>query len=195
MTFRLNIYWSCWDLGHPIPKEQARLANPSMDRCISWGATGFIYWLNGSPFVCSHRMEVGTRQLWFRSHVSVLTKVSRVVVGGAVESKFPQVRNQSRDPSSVDTLTLTQHIQLRHVMLSSMRVTMSQHTLNLSDPTGVDQNVFTSTNIRSAKTEVVKLGSEQLRDMLPRLDLGGQRCPPSRAGRNPSGLLSPAPRS
>lgn len=43
-----------------------------------------------------------------------LTEVGRVVVGGAVESELSQVGNQTGDPSSVDTLTLTQHIQLQH---------------------------------------------------------------------------------
>lgn len=41
-----------------------------------------------------------------------LTKVCRVVVGGAVESQFPQVGNQVGDPATVDTLTLAQHVQL-----------------------------------------------------------------------------------
>lgn len=41
-----------------------------------------------------------------------LTKVCRVVVGGAVESQFPQVGNQVGDAAAVDTLTLAQHVQL-----------------------------------------------------------------------------------
>lgn len=42
------------------------------------------------------------------------TKVGRVVVGGAVESEVSQVGNQTGDLPSVDTLTLTQHVQLKH---------------------------------------------------------------------------------
>lgn len=65
--------------------------------------------------------DVGTWTPRFR--LRFLTKVSRVVVGGAVESKLPEVRNQSGDPSSVDTLTLTQHIELRHEKMSSKMAT------------------------------------------------------------------------
>lgn len=43
-----------------------------------------------------------------------LTKVRWVVVGRAVESELSQVGDQTGDPPSVDTLTLTQHIQLQH---------------------------------------------------------------------------------
>lgn len=50
-----------------------------------------------------------------RSQIGVRTKVSRIVVGGAVESKVPQVWDQGGDPSSVDALTLAQHVQLGRV--------------------------------------------------------------------------------
>lgn len=117
------------------PKLARTLSKAHHGPFISWGGYWVYFFVKLESFCLLAQKgltEEGTRQLWFRSHVSVLTKVSRVVVGGAVESKFPQVRNQSRDRSSVDTLTLTQHIQLRHEMMSSMRVTISQHTLNLS---------------------------------------------------------------
>lgn len=43
-----------------------------------------------------------------------LTKVSRVVVCGAVESEVSQVGDQTGDFSSVDTLTLTENVELKH---------------------------------------------------------------------------------
>lgn len=43
-----------------------------------------------------------------------LTKVSRVVVGGAAQAQPLQVRNQAGHPPPVDALTLTQHIELQH---------------------------------------------------------------------------------
>lgn len=55
------------------------------------------------------KVNEGSGVVW-----AVLTEVSGVVVGGTVESEVSQVGNQTGDLPSVDTLTLTQNIELQH---------------------------------------------------------------------------------
>ena len=58
-----------------------------------------------------------------------LTEVSRVVVGGAAESEFSEVRNQTGDLPSVDTLTLTEDVQLTHTHTHTHTHTVKVHVV------------------------------------------------------------------
>lgn len=49
-----------------------------------------------------------------RRRAEGLTEVGRVVVGGTVESEVSQVGDQAGHLPSVDTLALTQHVELEH---------------------------------------------------------------------------------